>query len=524
MGWLRSKTTAIAGGCFVLIALAGYGLISMRNAVENKIVSVEQDFPAAPVQDESKSSQQASSLDDQANGLAEKLKQENTQTAQRFRREPAAKAAATTRLAEVQQNATAKSGTASGEQQVVRTDLDATRPDPANTKKELTGPASETSPSKTVLASVSAVGAVEVRGIPIRQDATIFSGDRLRVGDKGYAKLSFPAGHKIELTEKTDITVTNTRNSIEVALSSGTAGFATAANGGSVTVRVGNVEVIANETAAGHIAVLGAESVGVRVVNGGVLVRDIKTKESWTVAAGQERLFSGGTSKPAEPLPQLASNIPPQMPTVPPSPPQQGNSTQSSSRWRRAVAWLFGEAVGAAVLLPADPARSASLTPGTERVGSAIAIAQQAQTVAVRLIGVGDQVQAAVAAAQNVLPPTRTDLMSRARTVVTQAQTSQQHVESLLAQLKQLQDSLAAGNQRAPGPLVSNDVAADEASIESQIDAIIVSLNAEIAVLNQLIVQLNNVVVTATNAGVANVPNVDLQTVPMAPTPSRSQP
>ena len=504
MGRLRSKTTAIAGVCFALIALGGYRLIFMRNAVENKIGSVERDSQAARAQDESKISQPASSLGvaterkgvtaqgfKQANALAEKLKQENTQTAQ-------------------QQNATAKFGTASGEVQVVRTDLDATRQDLANSKKELTGPASEISPSKTVLASVSAVGAVEVRGIPIKQDATIFSGDRVRVGDKGYAKLSFTAGHKIELTEKTDITVTNTRTGVELSLSSGTVGFATR-EGGSITVRVGGVEMTANEAAAGHIAVLGADSIGVRVVNGGVLLRDIKTKESWTVAAGEERLFSGGTSKPAEPLPQVASNIPPQLPSVPPSQPPQDSPSQSSSRWRRGLLWLFGGAFGAAVVLPGDSARSSfSITPDAERVGSAIAVAEQAQTVAVRLVGLGDQVQAAIGAAQNVPSPTRTDLMSKTRTVVNQAQTSQQRIESLLAQLKQSQASLA--------------VSADPASVQSQIDAIILSLNAEIAVLNELIVQLNNVILTATNAGVMNVPNVDLQTVPMAPAPSRSLP
>src|SRR5437667_7627532 len=105
MGRLRSKTTAIAGVCFV-IALGGYRLIFMRNAVENKIGSVERDSQAARAQDESKISQPASSLGvaterkgvtaqgfKQANALAEKLKQENTQTAQ-------------------QQDATAKFGTA----------------------------------------------------------------------------------------------------------------------------------------------------------------------------------------------------------------------------------------------------------------------------------------------------------------------------------------------------------------------------------------------------------------------------
>ena len=165
MDWLRSKTTAIAGGCFALVALESYALMSMRNTVEDKISSVERDFQATRAQDESKIGQLTSALDlvtqrmgitaqelKQANALAEKLKQENAQTAQtaqRLRRELAAKAdaaavkqlheEATSKLAEVQEDATVKLGAVSGEVQVVRTDLDATRQDLANSKKELTG-------------------------------------------------------------------------------------------------------------------------------------------------------------------------------------------------------------------------------------------------------------------------------------------------------------------------------------------------------------------------------------------------
>jgi DNA repair exonuclease SbcCD ATPase subunit len=83
----------------------------------------------------------------EAHAIAEKLKQENTQTAQRLRKELAAKAdtrvltqfheEAATKLAEVQQDTTAKFGLVSGEVQGVRTDLDATRAELANSKQEL---------------------------------------------------------------------------------------------------------------------------------------------------------------------------------------------------------------------------------------------------------------------------------------------------------------------------------------------------------------------------------------------------
>src|SRR5713226_5811016 len=159
MDWIKSKT-AIAGGCFAIIALQGYGWMSVRNSVDERLGSVEHQVQSTRTQDESKIAQLSSALDvvtqrmgitaqelKEAHAVAEKLKQENTQTAQRLRKELAAKAdaqavkqfheEATTKLAEVQQDTTAKFGAVSGEVQVVRTDLDATREDLANSKKEL---------------------------------------------------------------------------------------------------------------------------------------------------------------------------------------------------------------------------------------------------------------------------------------------------------------------------------------------------------------------------------------------------
>src|SRR5690349_22025206 len=160
MDWLRSKTTAIAGGCLALIALQGYGLMSTREAVNERIASAEREFQSARAQDDAKVAQLASALDEvkqrmgntaqgleEVHTLAQKLNQENTQTAQRLRREIAAKAnaqsvkqlqdEATSKLAEVEQDTSAKIGAVTGEVQAVRTDLNATREDLANSKKDL---------------------------------------------------------------------------------------------------------------------------------------------------------------------------------------------------------------------------------------------------------------------------------------------------------------------------------------------------------------------------------------------------
>ena len=159
MEWMNSKA-AIAGGCLAVVALQGYGWMSVRSNVDDRFAAVEREFQATRTQDQAKISQLASNLDvisqrmgitaqelKEANALAEKLKLENTQTAQRLRREIAAKAdvrvvkqigeETASKLNEVQQDTTAKFGAVSGEVQVVKTDLDATRQDLENSKKEL---------------------------------------------------------------------------------------------------------------------------------------------------------------------------------------------------------------------------------------------------------------------------------------------------------------------------------------------------------------------------------------------------
>jgi chromosome segregation ATPase len=134
--------------------------MSIRKAVDERVGSAEREFQSARAQDEAKIAQLVSELDEvtqrmgsttqelkEVHTLSEKQNQDNTQTAQRLRREIAAKANsqavkqlqddAASKLAEVQQDTTVKIGAVSGEVQSVRTDLDATREDLANSKKDL---------------------------------------------------------------------------------------------------------------------------------------------------------------------------------------------------------------------------------------------------------------------------------------------------------------------------------------------------------------------------------------------------
>jgi chromosome segregation ATPase len=160
MDWLKSKTTLIAGGCLALIGLQGFGIMSMRNSMNGRVIALEQELQSMHNQENAKLTQLASDLEvvtkrmgitsqelQQSRTIADQLKQENTQMAQRLRREIAAKAdskavlkfheEATNRLNEVQSDATTKIAGITGDVQVVRTDLDATRDDLANSKRDL---------------------------------------------------------------------------------------------------------------------------------------------------------------------------------------------------------------------------------------------------------------------------------------------------------------------------------------------------------------------------------------------------
>jgi Skp family chaperone for outer membrane proteins len=160
MEWLKSKTTLVAGGCLALIGLQGYGMMSMRSTMEERVSSVERELQSMHNQDNARVAQLTSDLDvvtkrmgitsqelEESHAIAEQLKKDNAQTTQRLRRELASKAdakavnqvreEAATKLNAVQQDTSTKIQGVSGEVQVVRTDLDTTRSDLEKSRSEL---------------------------------------------------------------------------------------------------------------------------------------------------------------------------------------------------------------------------------------------------------------------------------------------------------------------------------------------------------------------------------------------------
>lgn len=160
MNWFTSSASKVAIIGFALIALQGYGFLSLRSAVDERMTALDRRIEEVRAFGETKQAQVVSDLEvitgkmgstaqelQQARSQAEQLKAENARTAQRLRTQLAAKAdskvvsqvrnEAVTKLAEVQKDAATKIGAVSGEVQVVRTDLEATRQELAASRKDI---------------------------------------------------------------------------------------------------------------------------------------------------------------------------------------------------------------------------------------------------------------------------------------------------------------------------------------------------------------------------------------------------
>src|SRR5262245_49533062 len=179
--------------------------------------------------------------------------------------------------------------------------------------------------SKSVIGSVSALGQVELRGVGITQEGTLFAGDRIRSGQKGYAKVLLGTAGQIELIGQTDVNVDRDAQGIKIAMNTGALGFTAKTP---LRIDVMPFEITASDGAAGHVAVRPG-SAGIRAITGKVTIRNLKTSETFIVEKGQERLV--GLQAP--PLAQVASNTPGPVPgrAPVPAPRRQTPAGQTSS-------------------------------------------------------------------------------------------------------------------------------------------------------------------------------------------------
>src|ERR1051326_4082606 len=200
---------------------------------------------------------------------------------------------------------------------------------------------------KGVIGSVTVVGAVELRGVRLSEEATLFLGDQLRVADKGYAKVTLVNGQKLEVGSDSDLTFSGQTGKIELSVRSGNASF-TSPGTTPLKVTVGTYEITSNHKVSGNVAV-GSNFFGLHILTGNAVIRNQKTKESYEVSEGQERLVTLNTS--AGPSVQIASNVPTPIPPVPGSDSGDPGSTTSKATKRRGILGLPGGLLGSLGIL-----------------------------------------------------------------------------------------------------------------------------------------------------------------------------
>ena len=363
--------------------------------------------------------------------------------------------------------------------------------------------ATELATPNSSLGYVSGVGPVSLRGIPIRQEGTVFGGDDLQVGAKGYAKVTLVGGYKLELDESTSVNIRQNRNNIVVQIRSGNVGF-TAAKSSELTLLAGPYEVSVDNASSGNLSVIGTGAMGVRTMKGKLTVRQTTTKSSYVVAQGQERILTfDGESR--EPLTQIASNVPTPIPAVPPPIPQRspGSSGLSAVTWIAIAAGIGGAAATLAILTSSSTTSSSSANKNTvsqQNLDSVVSAAKSATSADNQLSTAAGQTLNAIGTS-----PTRAPLRDRGVAIQATATDIGTKLASITAQLNSLQATLNG----------STDISA-------ALETARLALNVQINSLNTQITALKTLITDAGTAGVKGLPNFKISLVATAPPPISS--
>jgi hypothetical protein len=365
--------------------------------------------------------------------------------------------------------------------------------------------------SKSVIGSVSAVGPVELRGIGISQEGTLFAGDKIRAGQRGYAKVLLGTGNKVELAELTDVSVNRDAQGVKIAMNAGTVGFT--ANS-PLRIDVLPFEVTASDGAAGHVAIMKSGTAGIRAVNGKLTVRNLKTAESFILTKGQERLLGLRNGAQGRSLGELASNVAGPIPApVPQAPAGQttGGIAMDTGAWLAVIggAAVAGIAIwGLVVALDnRDDVKelqtsinnlnntiatgNAANQQAIKNISNAAAIANtaaQSQAQMASVAGLAGQAQLALTAAGNAAGA------AEAATIANLAAQNQAALNALQVQIQTAQAQFAAGGGSA----------ATLTALLQQQEALRASSNALAARLNTLL---------AANRTVPGIPQTTVGTV-----------
>lgn len=365
--------------------------------------------------------------------------------------------------------------------------------------------------SKTALGSITGVGSVELRGLTIASEGTLFAGDQVSVGSKSGAKIALANGQKIVLDQLTTLTFAPGG---QVQVSKGNVGFSS--KSGKLDIVAGQFQIQGDRELTGNVAFVGKDSVGLRVNTGSATVTDLKTQKIHTLKAGQVMTFNTTGAQ------QVALNLPSAITTVPAAPQMNSGRGLTGTGWAAILATVGGAAVAIGVLATrgddgADAAAAAAVV-AKQKATTALAATTAALTTgttnAAAIETATTAVNSAIAGATNLTPAVRATLTAQATSI-------QSNIIASRNQIAQLNIRITALNAQ----LLTADSAA-VATITAQINSLIGDVNATASQLNAQLNLLSILVQAAQTNGVQNVPNPPqitiIPTVP--PTASASIP
>jgi hypothetical protein len=200
--------------------------------------------------------------------------------------------------------------------------------------------------SPSVLGSIAGNGTIEVRGVHVTGESTVFIGDAIQTGNQSYAKLALLDGNKVELFSDTRL-VFSRQPQVRGVLTAGNLGFGVSAK--PIVIEVGGFEIVPSADATGGVAFLNDNYAGVRVWTGSVIVRNSRTKQSYNVAAGAVHIINIKTEQANVPIAQLASSAPSALPIPGRALPQQPPTTHPTPKEWAAIIGGIGAGAGVAL-------------------------------------------------------------------------------------------------------------------------------------------------------------------------------
>lgn len=189
---------------------------------------------------------------------------------------------------------------------------------------------------RAAVGSVSGVGEIQLRGMSVSQEGTVFAGDRVRTGSQSYAKLIFQNANRIELFNNADFVVQGSRTSTSVGLISGNLTFA--ASKSPISIDIAGYEVLSETGTTGGIAFVDDDYVGIHVMSGSATVRNKASNKKMSVSGGSVEVINLKTQEMNPP--QLAAAIP-AAPAAAPSSPSPSRSAAAQRTRGAGISPLF---------------------------------------------------------------------------------------------------------------------------------------------------------------------------------------